>query len=62
MGLYRGIWGHIEFPKLGYRFGGTRIIVYCGLYWGPAIYGSYHVGRWAQVYKYNVFSGPKMYK
>ena len=39
---------HGDFPKLGVPCLGVpliRTIVYWGLYWGPLILGSYHMGR-----------------
>ena len=35
------------FPKIGGTFSGVpiiRILVFGGLYWGPSIYGNYHIG------------------
>ena len=43
MYMYMYIYG--SFPKLGVPFWGSpkiRIIVFCGLYWGPPILGNYH--------------------
>ena len=40
--LYKGL--DMGFPKLGYPFGVLIIGIQCvGDYWGPPIYGNYHV-------------------
>ena len=45
------------FPKIrDTLLGGPliRIIVYCGLYWGPPILGNYHMGICRSVYWFTV--------